>query len=121
MADVDRLARQLTAMVTNLARRGRVLAGGMALVVFLVGGLSYLTGLAGLDGSASQAWTVIGAAMLIVAVGAPLLAWWRLSRVSKDAAALVTEGLLETRSAGPPAIAPETPGGNGNAGRKHPD
>ena len=91
MANVDQLARQMTAMVTNLARRGMVLAAGMALVVFFVGGLAYLTGLAALDGSAGSAWTVIGAAMLIVAVGAPLLAWWRLSRVSKDAAELVTE------------------------------
>ena len=72
MADVDQLARQLTvAMVTNLARRGMVLAAGVALVTFLVGGLSYLTGLAALDGSAGSAWTVIGGAMLIVAVGAP--------------------------------------------------
>lgn len=91
MADVDELARRTTAMVTNLARRGMVLATGVALVVFLVGGLSYLTGLAGLDGSARSAWTLIGAVMLVVAVGAPLLARWRLSRVSKDAAELVTD------------------------------
>jgi hypothetical protein len=109
MADVDRLARQLTAMVTNLARRGMMLAGAMALVVFIVGGLSYLTGIAGLDGSASQAWKVIGAAMLIVAVGAPLLAWWRLSRVSKHAAALVTEvGRLITNDANAERVVIET-------------
>ena len=78
-------------MMTNLARRGMVLAGRRRPVTFLVGGLSYLTGLAALEGSAGRAWTIIGGAMLIVAVGAPLLAWWRLSRVSKDATGLVGE------------------------------
>lgn len=91
MADVDQLAQLTVAMVTNLARRGMMLAGGVALITLLVGGLSYLTGLAALEGSAAEAWTIIGGAMLIVAVGAPLLAWWRLSRVSKDVTGLVSE------------------------------
>ena len=91
MADVDHLARQTVAMVTNLARRGMMLAGGIAVITLIVGGLSYLTGLAALEGSAAQAWSIIGGAMLIVAVGAPLLAWWRLSRVTKNATGLVGE------------------------------
>ena len=91
VADVDTLARQMTLLVTGLARRVMVITLGVALVAFMVGGLSYLTGLAGLDGSARSAWTVIGAVMLIIAVGAPLLASWRLSTVSKHATELVTE------------------------------
>jgi hypothetical protein len=91
MADVDHLARQTVAMVTSLARRGVMLAAGVALITLLVGGLSYLTGLAALEGSAAEAWAIIGGAMLIVAVGAPTLAWWRLSRVTKDVAGLVGE------------------------------
>ena len=91
VADVDALARQMTMLVTGLARRVMVITLGVALVAFMVGGLSYLTGLAGLDGSARSAWIVIGAVMLIIAVGAPLLASWRLSSVSKHATELVTE------------------------------
>ena len=55
------LARQLTALVTTVARRVIVIAIGVAVVTFIIGGLSYLTGLAALDGSARSAWTLIGA------------------------------------------------------------
>jgi hypothetical protein len=91
MPDVDALARQTTALVGELARKGMALATGVAVVTFVIGGLSYLTGLAGLDGSAYSAWTVIGAAMLIAAVGAPLLARWRLARVRRHVTQLVGE------------------------------
>jgi hypothetical protein len=91
MADVDVLARQTTALVSNLARKGMALATGLAVLTLLVGGLSYLTGLAGLEGSAHSAWTVIGAVMLVGAVGAPLLARWRLRGVSRRADQLVGE------------------------------
>ena len=91
MADVDQLARQLTSLITTVARRVIVITIGVAVVTFIIGGLSYLTGIAGLDGSARSAWMVIGAVMLVVAVGAPLLAWWRLSQVSRHATELVTE------------------------------
>jgi len=89
MADVDQLARQTTTLVTGLARKGVALATGVAVVAFVVGGLSYLTGLAGLDGSARSLWSVLGLVMLVVVVGAPLLARWRLSSVIKQASALV--------------------------------
>jgi hypothetical protein len=65
------------------------LATKIALVALVIGGLSFLTGLAALDGSARSAWTLIGAVMLVFAVGAPLLARWRLSSISKDATELV--------------------------------
>ena len=91
MADIDELARRTTAMVMSLARRAMGLATGVALVGFVIGGLSYLTGLAALDGSARSAWVLIGAVMLVVAVGAPLLARFRLSSISKDATELVLE------------------------------
>jgi hypothetical protein len=91
MADVDLLARQTTALVTGLARKGMGLATGVAVVALVIGGLSYLTGLAGLDGGARSVWSVIGFVMLVVAVGAPLLARWRLSAVSKQAGSLVSD------------------------------
>lgn len=89
MADVDELARQTTTLVTGLARKGMGLATGVAVVALVIGGLSYLTGLAGLDGSARSLWSVLGLVMLVVVVGAPLLARWRLSAVSKQASSLV--------------------------------
>ncbi len=91
MPDVDALARQTTALLSNLARKGMALATGLAVVTLIVGGLSYLTGLAGLDGSARAAWTVIGAVMLVGAVGAPLLARWRLAGVRRRVDRLVGE------------------------------
>jgi len=91
MPDVDALARQTTALVGELARKGMALATGVAVVTLIIGGLSYLTGLAGLDGSAQSAWTVIGAAMLIASVGAPLLARWRLARVRRHVTQLIGE------------------------------
>ena len=81
MADVDELSRRATTLVTALARKGMSLATGVAVIVLIIGGLSYLTGLAGLTGSARALWTVLGLGMLVVAVGAPLLARWRLSSV----------------------------------------
>jgi len=89
MADVDELSRRTATLVTALARKGMRLATGVALVVLFIGGLSYLTGLAGLDGSARKLWTVLGLGMLVVAVGAPLLARWRLSSVIRRGNALV--------------------------------
>jgi hypothetical protein len=89
MADIDELARRTTTLVTTLARKGMRLATGVAVVVGVVGGLAYLTGLAGLSGSARSLWMVLGPVMLVVAVGAPLLARWRLSSVTKRANELV--------------------------------
>ena len=91
MADVDVLARQTTTLVSNLARKGMALATVIAGVTLLVGGLSYLTGLAGLDGSARSAWVVVGAVMLVIAVGAPLLARWRLAGIRRHLDSLVGE------------------------------
>jgi hypothetical protein len=91
MADVDELARRTTSLVTDLARKGIVLATWFAMIVFLVAGLSYLTGLAGLEGSARSAWMVVGGVMLVIAVGAPLLARWRLSAVRRHASDIVGE------------------------------
>ena len=64
MADVDELARRMTTLIAGLARKGVSLATGVVVVVLVIGGLSYLTGLAALEGSARSAWTVVGLAML---------------------------------------------------------
>jgi hypothetical protein len=109
MADVDELTRRTTTLVTGLAAKAMRLAAGVAVVVLIVGGLSYLTGLAGLDGSARSLWTVLGLIMLVVAVGAPLLAWWRLAAVSKRASALAGDiRTLITRDADARRVVIET-------------
>ena len=91
MADLDELARRMTGLVSDLARKGMAVATGVALLVLVVGGLSYLTGLQALDGSVRSAWTVVGLAMLIAAIVAPLIARWRLSRVRRHLDQLVGE------------------------------
>jgi hypothetical protein len=109
MADVDELTRRTTTLVTGLATKAMRLAAGVAVVVLIVGGLSYLTGLAGLDGSARSLWTVLGLIMLVVAVGAPLRAWWRLAAVSKKASALAGDiRTLITRDADARRVVIET-------------
>jgi hypothetical protein len=109
MPDVDQLARQLISLITTVARRVSVITIGVAVVTLIIGGLSYLTGLAGLDGSARSAWMVIGAVMLVIAVGAPVLAWWRLSAVSRHATELVTEvGRLISRDPGAERVVVDT-------------
>ena len=109
MADVDELARRTTTLIAGLARKGVSLATGVVVVVLVVCGLSYLTGLAALEGSARSAWTVVGLAMLIVAVGAPLLARWRLSSVTKRTSELVGEiRSLITRDADAQRVVIET-------------
>lgn len=109
MADVDQLARQAATLVTALAHKGMGLATGVAVVVFVIGGLSYLTGLAGLEGSARSLWMVLGLIMLVVAVGAPLLARWRLASVLRRAGELAGDiRTLITRDADAQRVVIET-------------
>jgi hypothetical protein len=86
MADVDDLARRLVALVMALAGRGIRWALRVALVVGLAAAVMYLLGLAAIGGTA---WAVFGAVVAIAAVGAPLLAAWRLREVTQHADALV--------------------------------
>ena len=109
MADVDELARRTTTLIAGLARKGVRLASGVVVVVLVICGLSYLTGLAALDGSARSAWAIVGLAMLVVAVGAPLLARWRLASVTRRTGELITEiRSLVTRDADAQRVVIET-------------
>lgn len=91
MADADVLARRAVGVVTGLARRGSFLAVRVAFAVAIVAIVAYALGLAGLEGSTRRAWVVIGGALVVVAVGAPLLAAWRLRRVGTHAEQLVAD------------------------------
>jgi hypothetical protein len=89
--DVNALARRAVDLAITFARRAGRLAVGTALFVAVVALSTYFIGLAALAGSARSAWVVIGAALVIFAVGAPLLAWWRLFRVRRHASELVDD------------------------------
>jgi hypothetical protein len=91
MVDVDPLARRAVALIDVLARRAGSLAIGLAVLVGLFGLVAYGLGLAGLEGNTRSAWVVIGAALVLVAVGAPLLAAWRLHRVRRHSTALLED------------------------------
>lgn len=91
MADLDELARRLVGVVTTLAGRGVRWALRVAVVVGLAAVAMYLLGLAALDGPVGRVWPVLGALIGLAAVGAPLLAAWRLRSVRKDATTLVTD------------------------------
>jgi hypothetical protein len=89
MPDRDELAERLVAFVTTLARGGERWAIRGAVLVTAAALVTYLLGLAALDGSAEQVWAVIGAAIGLAAIGVPLLAAWRLRAVRRRAPELV--------------------------------
>jgi len=91
MAEIDELARRAVALLQLLAQRGAQLAFVVAMFVGAAGLVTFLLGLAAFEGGARSAWVAIGIALVLVAVGAPLLAGWRLSAVRRDATSLLTD------------------------------
>lgn len=91
MSDVDQLVDRALAAVTTLARRGSTVTTGVAIFAFLVVGAAYLVGLAAFGGGTRTAWAVVGATILLLAVGAPLLASFRLRSIPRNAASLAAE------------------------------
>jgi hypothetical protein len=91
VVDIDELARRAVTVVGELSRRATGLATGLALLAGVVSLGAYALGLAALQGSTRSAWAVIGAALVVVAVGGPLLAAWRLRRIRAHSAALVDD------------------------------
>lgn len=91
MADFDALARSAVGTVIELARRATSVAVAFALFVGVVALVTYALGLAALQGSTRSAWVVIGAVLVVIAVGAPLLAAFRLRRIRAHAGALVND------------------------------
>ena len=91
MADVDALAQRAVGAFTDLARRGMRVAFGLALVTGFVALCAYALGLAALDGSTRRVWLVIGGAMVVIAIGAPLLVASRLWRIRASTTGLLTD------------------------------
>lgn len=75
----------------TLARRGSALTTGVAIIAAVVCGLTYLLGLAAFDGGARSTWIVLGALLLVGAVGAPLLASVRLRSLPRRSSQLAGE------------------------------
>lgn len=109
MARIDDLARRAVDAVNLLARRGAMLALSVAVLTGVVAGASFAMGLAAMSGDVETAWMVLGGALAIVAVGAPLLAWSRLTRVRRHAVELVDEArTLLSRDAAAERVVIET-------------
>jgi hypothetical protein len=91
MSDIDALVDRAVAAVSTIARRGSTLTTGVAIVAALVFGAAYLVGLGAFGGTTRTVWAVVGGALLLVAVGAPLVASFRLRSIPKKANSLVGE------------------------------
>src|SRR4051794_28197765 len=91
MAEVDVLAGRVVDVASVFARRAGRLALAAALFVGFIAVSSYLVGIAALSGSARSLWIILGGAMVIVAIGAPVLAGWRLFSVRRHATELIGE------------------------------
>lgn len=91
MADVDALVDHAVAAVSALARRASSLTTGTAVAAAVIVGSAYLVGLAAFDGSARAGWAVVGGISLLFAVGAPLLATYRLRAIPRHKNDLVAE------------------------------
>ena len=91
MSDIDALVDRAVSAVSTLARRGSTLTTGVAIVAAVVLGATYLVGLAAFGGGTRTTWAVVGAALLVIAVGAPLVASFRLRAIPKKANSLVGE------------------------------
>ena len=91
MSDIDALVDRAVSVVSTIARRGSTLTTGVAIMAALVFGAAYVVGLAAFGGGTRTAWAIIGGVMLLVAVGAPLLATFRLRSIPHKANHLVGE------------------------------
>ena len=91
MSEIDALVDRAVAAVSTIARRGSTLTTGVAIVAAMVLGATYLVGLAAFGGGTRATWAVVGGALLVIAVGAPLLASFRLRSIPKKANSLVGE------------------------------
>ncbi len=88
MADLDRLAVQVSAGLRNTLSRVSTLALGVAKIAAVIGLATFVTGLWVFDGS-RPAWVVIGGALCAAPTGAALIAWFSVRSTVKVAPAVV--------------------------------
>jgi hypothetical protein len=91
MADLDALAERAVATVTALIRKGATIVTGVLVFALCSAALCLLIASAGLAGSARSVALALAIGLSIVAVGAAVLARWRLGRVGTHSRELVSE------------------------------
>lgn len=89
MADVDELARNLTAFLDRLSRGATRWAVRVAVAAAIAAVAMYLLGLAALDGPVGRIWPWFGALIGLAAVAAPAWAAWQLSSIRRNATGIV--------------------------------
>lgn len=90
-SSVEQLASNAVSAATGLARRGRLLAGGVALMAALAVVILLVLTWAATDGGARTFWTIVALVIGVVAVGAPVLARATLGRAVRQAPQVVEQ------------------------------
>jgi hypothetical protein len=88
MADLDRIATQVSDGLRKTLARVSTLALGVAVVATAIGLATFATGLWIFDGS-RLAWIVIGGGLCAIPIGAALLGWFYVRTTAKAAPSLV--------------------------------
>lgn len=88
---IDDLAQRAVDSFMTLVRRGTALAGGTLAIVVVVCLGSFALGVAALSDGIQTVWIVLGGISALVAIGAVLLAIWRLLLIRTMSVSLVKE------------------------------
>ncbi len=89
--DIERLVENTVSTITMIAARVTRFATTLAIGTAVVAGGSFLLGLAALSGGARTVWIVLGIVFGALALGAALVARWRIGRVKRNVPALAGE------------------------------
>lgn len=88
---IDDLAQRAVDSFMTLVRRGTALAGGTFAIVFVICVGSFALGVAALSDGIQTVWIVLGGLAALVALGAVVVAIWRLLLIRTMSVSLVKE------------------------------
>jgi hypothetical protein len=91
MSDIDGRVTRTISTLTLIADRVTRFSGKLLLGVAVVSIGSFLLGLAALEGGIRNVWIVLGGAFGVIAVGAALVARWRIGGVRRQVPAIASE------------------------------
>jgi hypothetical protein len=91
MSDIDGRVTRTISTLTLIADRVTRFSGKLLLGVAVVSIGSFLLGLAALEGGIRNVWIVLGGAFGVIAVGAALIARWRIGGVRRQVPAIAAE------------------------------
>lgn len=91
MSDIDGRVTRTISTLTMIADRVTRFSTKLALGVAVVSVGSFLLGLAALDGGIRNVWVILGGAFCVIAVGATLLARWRIGGVKRHVPSIASE------------------------------